>query len=130
MSKGIKVNWTSLKKMGDTTIKTSQDFEEARQNFQDIINSLPECWEGIDSSSFMVNCNNFLNDLKKDTLYFGALGEYFTKGSQVYSGVVNTHSEKMKKMNQTLDEEQSKYKFVDEQVVNSKVSGGVYNAHY
>ena len=129
MSKGIKVNWTSLKKMGNTTLKTSQDFEESRQKFQDIINSLPECWEGIDCDCYMTNCNNFLNDLKKDTLFMGALGNYFNKGSQVYSDVVNTHSQKMQKFNQTLDEDKNKYKFIDEQMTDANVAGGVYGTY-
>lgn len=114
MAKYVKVNWTSLKKMSDNTLKNASDFEQARLNFQQIINSLGECWIGTDSESFIKNCNQFLNDLKEDSKYFQSLGEFFDKGSKVYSGVVNTHSEKVKKINDVLDEENNKYKLYDE----------------
>ncbi len=117
----IKVNWSQLKKMSENTLKNSSDFEASRLKFQEIINSLGECWTGIDSDAFIKNCNQFLNSLKDNTMYFQALGEYFDKGSKVYSGVVNTHSEQVKKLNDLLEEDKNKYKMYDE----NNMGGGI-----
>lgn len=120
MANYLKVNWTHLKKMSENTLKNSSDFEASRLKFQEIINTLGECWIGIDSESFVKDCNQFLDSLKEDTLYFQSLGEYFDKGSKVYSGVVNSHYEKVKKLNELLEEEQNKYKLYDD----SNMGGG------
>ncbi len=121
MAKYVKVNWTSLRKMSDNTLKNAVDFEQARLNFQEIINSLGECWVGTDSDNFVKNCNQFLNSLKEDSKYFQSLGEYFDKGAKVYSGVVTTHSEKVKRLNDLLDEEKDKYNLYDE----TNIGGGI-----
>lgn len=105
MSEKFKVNWNSLKKTSENVLKNSADFEFSRQKFQDIINSLPLCWEGIDNDAYLKNCNAFLENLKNDTLYFNALGKFFEKGSQTYSEIVNTHAEKVKKINDSMDDE-------------------------
>lgn len=130
MSKIVKVNWVGLKKISDSTIKDATDFETARKKFQEIILSIPECWEGIDSNNFIANCNNFLEELKNDSIYLNMLGEYFDKSSKAYGNTVNKHSEKMKKMNTELLDEKSKYNLVDMTIVNSSTIGGDINGFH
>ena len=64
----FKVNWTELKKLGDSAKKTSDDLNTSRLKVQEIVNSLPECWEGTDSEAFIKRYNDFLNYLNKDVL--------------------------------------------------------------
>ena len=125
MANVLKVNWSKLKEMGTKTEELGKEIEEARTNFQNIINSLNECWEGTDATAFVTNCNNFLNELKQDTLYFEALGQYFTKGSDSYSKTVKETSEKIKRMNQMLEEEKDDLNLI----VNPEMVG-VTNGNY
>lgn len=121
MADYLKVNWNHLKKMSDNTLKNASDFEASRLKFQEIVNSLGECWTGIDSDSYVKNCNGFLNKLKDDSMYFEALGQYFDKGSKVYSGVVTKHSENVKKINDLLEEDKKKYMLYDD----NNIGGGI-----
>ena len=95
MANSLKVNWADVSTLGEDTLTSSENFEQARRNFKDIINSLPECWEGDDADEFIGNCNTFLDNLEKDTLYFQALGTYFSHSSETYGRVVNENAEKM-----------------------------------
>lgn len=107
MGKIIKVNWTKLREMGKITDELALEIEDARTKYQNIINSLNECWEGIDATNFTTNCNNFLNEFKNDTLYFEMLGQYFGKGAKSYNSVEETHSQRVKKINSMLEQEQN-----------------------
>lgn len=98
----IRVNWTQLSKMGVNTLKNSSDFEEARKMYQEIINSLPECWEGTDQESFMKNCNDFLDELKKDTAHLADFGAFFNKSSSKYTKVEDEHKQNINKINKKL----------------------------
>ncbi len=121
MSNYLKVNWKQLEKMSENTLKNASDFEASRLKFQEIVNSLGECWTGTDCDSFIKNCNQFLNKLKDDSMYFEELGKYFEKSSKVYGGVVNEHTEKVRKLNDLLEEEKNKYKLYDD----SNIGGGI-----
>lgn len=127
MGKVVKVNWVRLKAISNSTIKDADDFENARKKFQEIILSIPECWEGVDSNNFITNCNNFLEELKNDSVYLRMLGEYFDKSSQAYGNTVSKHSEKMKKINTELLDESSKYNLVNMTNINVDTMGGELN---
>ena len=102
----LKVNWLEVSNLSKRTLNNSEDFENARQKYQDIINSLSRCWKGTDAETFIINANHFLEYLKNDTEYLGRMGEFFDKGSKMYNGVVSDHEEKMIRFNQVLQEDQ------------------------
>ena len=72
MANTLTVDWSEVSNLGKNTLINSADFETARQNFLDLVYSLPECWEGDDADEFIANASSFLTTLKKDTLYFEA----------------------------------------------------------
>ncbi len=105
MSKIVKVNFSQLAERGKNQKELAEKFEKARQDFQTIVNSLNECWEGIDATAFLNNCNNYLEYLKNDTLYFDTLGEYFTTCSLSYNKVVLENKEKINRLNNLIDQD-------------------------
>lgn len=113
----IKVNWTKLREMGKLTNELAVEIEDARTNFQTIVNSLNDCWEGTDATNFVGNCNNFLEDFKKDTLYFSALAQYFDKGSKTYNQVVDAHSQKINRMNNMMLDDKQTFNIVPKDMV-------------
>jgi len=104
MSNSLEINWNKLSEHGKNTLKNSEDFEKARLAFIKIIASLDECWKGIDADAYKASCNSFLNDLRKDTLYFEELGKYFDIGSKIYSTVVEVHTKNIERLNDELEE--------------------------
>lgn len=104
MAKKLKVNFSQLAERGKEQKELAEKFEKARQDFQTIVNSLNECWEGTDATAFINNCNNYLEYLKKDTLYFDILGEYFNKSSSSYGTVVAENREKVNRLNSLIAE--------------------------
>lgn len=103
MSKTLKVNFSELSQRGVEQKELAETFEKARENYQTIINSLNECWEGIDATAFMKSCNNYLEYLKNDTLYFDTLSEYFGACSMSYGKVVAENKEKASRLNSMIE---------------------------
>lgn len=108
MRKKLSVNWVKLKEMSEKTRRAASEFEESRVKYQEIIKSLDECWAGIDFQNFQNNCNEYLDDLKNDSIYLDNLGIYFEKCAGVYSGVVESHTEKINKINADIEDENKK----------------------
>ena len=96
MERKINVNWTEVKALGKRTEENVIKFEVARKKFQEIINSLPECWRGIDAENFKTSMNNYLNLLKEDTAYLIEWSMMFDKSSSKYKGHIEDGVKKMK----------------------------------
>ena len=97
MAKVLKVNWNEVNKLGKRTFENTKKFEESRARFQEIINSIPNCWEGIDSNHFVNNANLFLESLKSETKYMESWIEFFEKTGHIYRETVNDKAEKIKR---------------------------------
>lgn len=108
MSKELSVDWSQLEEMGVKTLKNSKDFEDARLAFKNIVNSLDECWEGKDASSYKRNCNNFLDLLKNESIYLESLSKYFNAGSKSYSTVIEEEASKIERMNEAISDEEKR----------------------
>jgi len=121
MANSLKVNWNEVGSLSKNTLEQSVEFEEARQHFQEIVNSITECWEGSDSEEFIKNADSFLTSLKKDSLYFEALGNYFDKSSKTYNKVVEDHAQKVEVINKNLEEEANKHKLVPDNAADGRV---------
>ena len=107
MANMVKVNWKEVSDLSRRTLNNSEQFEEARKRYQEIINTLPLCWRGTDSETFVTNANHFLNYLKNDSEYLKDMGNFFKAGSNMYNSVVNEHEEKTRRLNQRLEEEKN-----------------------
>ena len=94
MGKNIDINWDNVKDLSTSTLENFQKFEESRQRIKKIVESIPECWEGLDANAFEYNLGNFAEILKEDTQYFEYLSKYFDKSSKVIGGIVETYDEK------------------------------------
>lgn len=112
MAQTLKVNWSNVSDLSKNTLANSEEFEKARKNFLDILNSLPECWEGDDATTFIENSVSYVTSLEKDTVYFELLGKYFETSSEKYGTVVNENAERVEKINHSLDDDESKYRLV------------------
>ena len=117
MANTLKVDWAEVSSLGKNTLINSTDFENARQKFLDLVYSLPECWQGDDADEFLANASSFLTALKKDTLYFEALGKYYDHSSNTYNKVVDEAAERVNRMNMQLEDEANKFKLVPDDVV-------------
>ncbi len=116
MANTLKVDWSEVSSLGKNTLINSTDFETARQNFLDLVYSIYECWEGDDADEFVANASSFLTALKKDTLYFEALGKYYDHSSKTYNKVVDEAEQRVNRMNQQLEEEANKFKLIPDDV--------------
>jgi len=117
MANTLKVDWAEVSNLGKNTLINSTEFENARQKFLDLVNSLSECWQGIDADEFTANASSFLTSLKKDTLYFEALSKYYDHSSKAYNKVVDEAAEKVNHMNLQLEDEANKFRLVPDDVV-------------
>ena len=117
MANTLTVDWSEVSNLGKNTLINSADFETARQNFLDLVYSLPEWWEGDDADEFIANASSFLTTLKKDTLYFEALGKYYDHSSSTYNRVVDEHEKRAIRVNQQLEDEAGKFNLVPDDVV-------------
>ncbi len=109
MSKILKVNFSQLAERGKNQKELAEKFEKARQDYQTIVNSLNECWEGIDATAFINSCNEYLKQLEKETIYFDTLSEYFLKGSGKYGKVVTDNKNKIDQLNSQLENDVKEY---------------------
>ncbi len=112
MANSLEVNWNDVSNLAKDTLTSSEEFEQARKNFKEIINSLPECWEGEDANDYINNCNSFLDNLEKDTVYFNLLGNYFEHSASTYGKVVNENAERMNKINNDLEDDKDKFNLI------------------
>ena len=101
----FKINWTEVRKLGESADKASKDLNTSRLKFQEIVNSLPECWEGIDSEAYIKRCNEFLDYLNNDVVYFDSLSHYFGMTSNRFNKVVSSHTKKLEKIKNELEED-------------------------
>lgn len=105
MKNFLKINWNELNELGKKTTQTAELFEEGRYNFEQIIKSLNECWEGQDAFEFSKNSLQFLEYLKGDSNYLASLGRYYSNSSKSYNETVSTNAENIKKKTELLDPE-------------------------
>ena len=98
-------DWDNVKNLSKNTKDNYSKFEESRKKIIEIIDSLPECWEGLDASSFITSVKNYMEVLKSDTEYFDYLGDYFDKVSSNIGGVVETYGEKFTRIDDDLSRE-------------------------
>lgn len=103
----VKVNWREVSELSKRTLNNYEEFERARENYQSIINTIPQCWKGTDSETFVTNANQFLDYLKNETSYLSDMGNFFKAGSNMYNSTVSEHEEKIRRLNQRLDDEQT-----------------------
>ena len=47
----VKVNWREVSELSKRTLNNYEEFERARENYQSIINTIPQCWKGTDSET-------------------------------------------------------------------------------
>lgn len=101
----LRVNWREVSDLSKRTLENSAEFEDARDKYQKIIQSLGDCWKGSDAATFITNADNFLEYLKNDSNYMSEMGNFFKTGSNRYNGVVDEYEEKMSRYNQRFEEE-------------------------
>ena len=104
----IGVNWYEVSELSKRTLNNSEEFEAARKKYQETLLSINENWEGPLAEKFIVDSYNFLEQLKNQSNYLSDMGNVFKKSSRKYSGVVEEHEERIKRMNQLYLDEQYK----------------------
>ena len=105
MESSMNFDWDSVKNLGSNTKENFTRLEESRQNIINIVESLPECWEGLDANAYIQRVKNYMDVLKEDTEYFEYLGDYFDKVSTNIGGVVETYGKKFERIDEDLTRE-------------------------
>lgn len=101
---GVKVNWLELSNLSKSTLSNCEEFEDARKQYQQIIKSISDCWVGSDCDTFQLVANDFLEYLKGNTNYLNHVGKLFDISSKTYNSVVDEHTERFRRFNQLLEE--------------------------
>lgn len=104
MSKSIKMNCDDVQNLSNKTLDNYSKFEESRNKIIELINSLPDCWEGVDANAFEKNFGNYVSLLKNDTDYFEYLAGYFKSASKTIDSTIDDHHEKFKRMDNEAKE--------------------------
>ena len=104
MGNSININWNDVRNLSKNILENYDRFEKSRKNIEGIVESMPDCWEGVDANAFESNLGNYLKLLEKDTKYFEYLGNYFEASSTIIGGTVETYTDKFARM----DEETSR----------------------
>ena len=94
MGNNININWDNVRDLSRSTLENFNKFEESRQNIEKLVESIPECWEGVDANAFQSSLNNYTKALKNDTQYFEYLSTYFDNSSRRIGGTVGAYDEK------------------------------------
>ncbi len=106
----INIEWDNVRNLSDRTKENFNRFEKSRERIEKIVETLPECWEGLDANAYESNINNYLGILKEDTSYFEYLSDYFNKMSTNIGGVVETYGEKFSRMNNDVSREKRNWR--------------------
>lgn len=103
MGKFLSVKCDEVNKLSQSTLENFKKFEQSRKNIENIVNSLPECWEGVDANAFESNIGNYLSLLKQDTDYFEYLGNYFKSASSTYDTTISSYDSRFSVMETDAD---------------------------
>ncbi len=103
MVKITKVNWKELDNLGKSFGDNTDEFIKIKGEIKDIINSLNDCWRGIDSYNYRRSFTNYLNYLDRDIAYLDNWSSHFKKSSLRYSSSVESGLSKVKNLNKQYE---------------------------
>lgn len=102
MGKKLSVNWTELRNLGDRTKDNAEEFEQIRTKMLEIILSIQDCWQGVDSSNFIASAGNYVEKLKTETLSLLEWSEFFYKSAIGYNGAVEDGLNKVRSLREEI----------------------------
>ena len=93
------VDWEKLNESSNIVVDVVDEFDSIRKNMLDIVNSISEDWQGIDSNNYVANFSSYLSLLEKDIEYLDEWSKYFKKVSISFGNVVNDNLNKLRANN-------------------------------
>lgn len=96
MGRVIYVDWIELNKIGEKFQEQSIEIKTITDQVKNTLESIDNCWRGIDSNNFKENSKQLIRDLKVESLYLELWYEYLTKSSRRYNGNVEDGLSKLR----------------------------------
>jgi len=98
--KRVDVNWKEVNELGERTHKNSEEIAVILDKMIEIVDSLPECWQGADSENYITSTKNYFERLKEDKNYLERWSDTFKRSSKRYNGGVEDGLAKIRKVNE------------------------------
>ena len=104
MANIVNVDYKELFEMGEKFEKQGMDIKKLSEELNEAFVGLNNGWVGSDYDSYYTNSNKIVNSLQKEMVYLLTWSEFFTKYSYKYGGNVQEGLDRMKRIQQTLQD--------------------------
>lgn len=98
--KKVDVNWKEVSELGERTHKNSEEISVVLEKIIEIIESIPEGWQGADSENYITSTKNYFERLKEDRNYLEKWSNTFKRSSKRYNGGVEDGLTRIRKVNE------------------------------
>lgn len=104
MERKIQIDCANVKSVSTKLLGNAEEIKKISSEMQDIVNTIDNNWQGIDSKNFKDKAIGLCNNLNNEATYLEECSSFLSSTSDKYSSNINNIYSRLESTNNTLDD--------------------------